>query len=411
MQTIVIIGAGPAGMMAAGQAAQAGAEVILLEKNDRLGKKLVITGKGRCNVTNNVDVPVLVKNMPGNGRFLYSAFTALDSYALQSFLQQQGVSLKVERGHRVFPASDRSFAIVDGLRRFLLKNRVDIRLQTAVEGLLIENKRIKGVIANQQEIPADAVIICTGGASYPATGSTGDGYRLAAKAGHTIIPPRPALVPLEVKETWVKNLSGLALKNVLLTIYQGERILGDAFGEMLFTHFGISGPIVLTLSRLVTQDPANLPLTASINLKPALSTEQLDLRIQRDLSKHQRKTLKNALQELLPQRLISVVIDACNLDADKPAHQITRKERQMLVNGLTHLPLTITNSRPLAEAIVTAGGVSTKEIDPKTMQSKLIARLYFAGEIIDVDGYTGGFNLQTAFATGYLAGKNAAASY
>ncbi len=408
MRTVVIVGAGPAGMLAARQAAQAGAKVILLEKNERLGKKLVITGKGRCNVTNDADAGTLVKNIPGNGRFLYSAFAAFGSQDLQHFLQDHGVVLKVERGNRVFPQSDRSFDVVDGLRLALERSNVEVRLRSHVSELLQEQGRVAGLVVNEQPLYCDAVVICTGGASYPATGSTGDGYRLAAAVGHTIVPPRPALVPLETKEEWPKTLPGLALKNVQLAILQGDRTLFKEFGEMLFTHYGISGPIVLSASRFVTHGKGSQPFIASINLKPALTEEQLDQRLQRDLTKYQRKEIKNALDELLPKRLIPIVINAAGLEVDKPVHQITRGERQALLLALTDLRLEISGPRPLTEAIVTAGGVSTKEIDPKTMQSKLVPGLYFAGEVIDVDGYTGGFNLQAAFSTGYLAGQSAA---
>lgn len=408
MGTIAVVGAGPAGMLAARQAALGGARVILLEKNDRLGKKLVITGKGRCNVTNDADLNTLVKNIPGNGRFLYSAFTTFGSRELQRLLEEHGVPLKVERGNRVFPESDRSFDVVDGLRRALEMSRVEVRFKAMVSRLLVEDGRVVGLMVNDRPLDCQAVILCTGGASYPATGSTGDGYRLAAEVGHTIVPPRPALVPLETVEDWPKSLTGLALRNVELTIWQGNRKLAQEFGELLFTHYGISGPIVLTVSRWVTHSKGSQPLIASLNLKPALSEEQLDRRLQRDLQKYQRKAIKNALDDLLPKRLIPVVIAAAELPPEKPAHQITRAERMRLADCLTALRLTIKGPRPLSEAIVTAGGVSTKEIDPKTMQSKLVTGLYFAGEVIDVDGYTGGFNLQAAFSTGYLAGEKAA---
>jgi hypothetical protein len=409
MGNVVVIGGGPAGMMAAGQAAQNGAQVVLLERNDRLGKKLVITGKGRCNVTNHADLNTLIKNVPGNGRFLYSAFTAFGSQDLEQLLEQYGVPLKVERGNRVFPRSDRSFDVVDGLRRFLHQQGVNVQLQMRVEEIQTQGGQVTGVVANGQHFPADAVIICTGGSSYPATGSTGDGFRFAERLGHTVVPPRPALVPLEVEEEWPKLLTGLPLKNVLLTLLSAGKPLGEEFGEMLFTHFGISGPIVLTLSRLVTHQSEKNKITASINLKPALSPEQLDQRLQRDFAKYQRKQLKNGLDELLPRRLISAVIAEAKLDEEKPVNQITHAERQQLIQALTGLSLTITGTRPLEEAIVTAGGVTVKEINPKTMQSKLIAGLFFAGEVIDIDGYTGGFNLQVAFSTGFVAGQHAAA--
>lgn len=407
MSTVIVIGGGPAGILAAGQAAGLGAQVVLLERNDRLGKKLVITGKGRCNVTNDADLDTLIKNIPGNGRFLYSAFTAFGSQELQQLLCAYGVPLKVERGNRVFPASDRSFDVVDGLRRFLDGQRVRVQLGARVEEIQVSDGQVTGVVVNKRSIPADAVIICAGGASYPATGSTGDGFRLAERLGHTIITPRPALVPLEVREQWAKELMGLALKNVEVTLYQSGRVLGKEFGEMLFTHFGLSGPIILTLSRLITHPEGKEQIVASVNLKPALSLEQLDLRLQRDFDKYQRKQLKNAMDELLPQRLIPVIITQSGVDLEKPVHQITREERQALVNTLIDLRLTVTGTRPLDEAIVTAGGVSVKEINPKTMESKLIKGLFFAGEVMDIDGYTGGFNLQAAFSTGFLAGTYA----
>lgn len=404
---VVVIGGGPAGMLAAGQAAGLGAHVILLERNDRLGKKLVITGKGRCNVTNDADLDTLIRNIPGNGRFLYGAFSAFGSRELQELLRAYGVALKVERGNRVFPESDRSFDVVDGLRRFLDRQGVRVQLGARVEEIQVSNDQVTGVVVNRQSMPAEAVIVCAGGASYPATGSTGDGFRLAERLGHTIVSPRPALVPLEVKEQWAKELMGLALKNVQVTLYQSGKALGNEFGEMLFTHFGLSGPIILTLSRLVTHQEGREPIIASVNLKPALNLDQLDLRLQRDFSKYQRKQLKNALDELLPQRLIPVVITQSGLNLEKPVHQITREDRQALVNTLTSLCLTVTGTRPLDEAIVTAGGVSVKEINPKTMESKLVKGLFFAGEVMDIDGYTGGFNLQAAFSTGFLAGTYA----
>ncbi len=410
MKRVIVIGGGAAGLMAAGQAAKAGARVVLLERNERLGKKLVITGKGRCNVTNDADLNTLIRNIPGNGRFLYSAFTAFSSQDLQDFLRQHGVALKVERGNRVFPESDRSFDVVDGFRRFLEQQRVQVKLHSRVEGLLVADGQIGGVRVNGQEMSADAVIICAGGASYPATGSTGDGFQLARDVGHTIVEPRPALVPLETKEDWPRELQGLALKNVNLTLYQNGKELGSEFGEMLFTHFGISGPMVLSLSRLVTHSKKQGPVVASINLKPALSEQQLDQRLQRDFEKFARKQLKNSLDELLPQRLIPVVINQAGLDPEKPTNQITKEERQELQRVLTDLSMTIRGTRPLTEAIVTAGGVSTKEVNPKTMESKLVQGLFFAGEVMDVDGFTGGFNLQAAFSTGYIAGLNSAIS-
>ncbi len=408
MRTVAVVGGGAAGMMAAGQAALAGAQTILFEKNDRLGKKLVITGKGRCNVTNDADLQTLIRNMPGNGQFLYSAMARFGSADTQTFFTELGVPLKVERGNRVFPASDRSFDIVDAFKRFLNHNQVDLRLRSPVEQVIARDGCITSLVAGGREHPADAVILTTGGASYPVTGSTGDGYGFAKLLGHHIIEPRPALVPLECSEEWPKELQGLALKNVTLTLYQDGKELGSEFGEMLFAHFGITGPIVLSLSRLVTHRLSEKPIVASINLKPALTEEQLDKRLQRDFAQNIRRQFKNALDELLPKRLIPVIIAQSGIDPEKPVHQITKDERADLIRSLTELSITICSTRPLAEAIVTAGGVDVKEINPKTMESKLVKGLYFAGEVMDIDGFTGGFNLQAAFATGLVAGRSAA---
>ncbi|MGE5653352.1 MAG: NAD(P)/FAD-dependent oxidoreductase [Bacillota bacterium] len=408
MKTVAVIGGGAAGLMAAGQAALAGARAILFEKNDRLGKKLVITGKGRCNVTNDADLQTLIKNIPGNGQFLYSAMTRFGSTATQDFFTDLGVQLKVERGNRVFPASDRSFDIIDAFKKFLNEQGVELRLRSSIERVIAPNGSVTGLVTGGSEIPVDAVILCTGGASYPVTGSTGDGYRMARLLGHHVVDPRPSLVPLECTEEWPKSLQGLALKNVTLTLFQDGKELGSEFGEMLFTHFGITGPIVLSLSRLVTHRLSDKPIVAGINLKPALTVEQLDKRLQRDFAQNIRRQFKNALDELLPKRLISIVINESGIDPEKPVNQITKDERAELIRALTELSMTICSTRPLSEAIVTAGGVDVKEINPKTMESKLVKGLYFAGEVMDVDGYTGGFNLQAAFATGFVAGRSAA---
>ncbi len=408
MKTVAVIGGGAAGMMAAGQAALAGAKAILFEKNQRLGKKLVITGKGRCNLTNDADLQTIIKNIPGNGQFLYSAISRFSSGDTQAFFTSLGVPLKVERGNRVFPASDRSFDIIDAFRRFLNDQRVELRLGSSIEQVMVRDGSVSGVVVDGRELPVDAVVIATGGASYPVTGSTGDGYRFASQLGHRVVEPRPALVPLECNEEWPKTLQGLALKNVNLTLFQDGKELGSEFGEMLFTHFGITGPIVLSLSRLVTHRHSDKPIVASINLKPALSTEQLDKRLQRDFADNIRRQFRNALDELLPKRLIPVVIEQSMIEPEKPVHQITKEERADLIRALTELSMTIRSTRPLAEAIVTAGGVDVKEINPKTLESKLVKGLHFAGEVMDIDGYTGGFNLQAAFATGFVAGRSAA---
>lgn len=407
LNKVIVIGGGAAGLMAAGQAAQAGADVTLLEKNERLGKKLAITGKGRCNVTNDTDIQGLVQNMPGNGRFLYSAFSTFDSFALQSFLHNWKVATKVERGQRVFPQSDRSFDIIDGFKRFLNKYHVNVQLNQTVEDLIVTQNTIHGVIINGKKMSADAVIIATGGASYPATGSTGDGYTFAQKLGHNIIKIRPSLVPLETRETWPQEVQGLALKNVEVTLYHKGTACHSLFGEMLFTHFGVSGPVILSLSRHVnTHLPGKYQL--SIDLKPSLSSDKLDQRIQRDFKKYHRKQFQNSLVDLLPKRLIPIVVNLSKIDPEKPINQILKQEREQLITTLKQLTLSVSRTRPLSEAIITVGGVDTKTIQPNTMASKLIQGLYFAGEVLDIDGYTGGFNLQAAFSTGYLAGQSAA---
>ncbi|SCM80326.1 conserved exported hypothetical protein [uncultured Sporomusa sp.] len=413
MQQVLIIGGGAAGLMAAASAAQYGAQVTLLEKMKDVGRKLLITGKGRCNLTNNCDIPELVKNMTGNGSFLYSAFHAFTNQDVVDFFNQAGLPTKVERGGRVFPVSDQAKDVISIFTKELSKLQVNVKTNQTVKKLIIEDGRAVGVITTEAEYRADAIIITTGGASYPGTGSSGDGYRLALAAGHTIVPLKPSLVPLEVAEEWITELQGLSLKNVTATVLSAGKKAAEEFGEMLFTHYGLSGPIILSLSKKVSELFAAAPdqeVTIAINLKPALSTETLDKRLQRDFAKFTRKQLKNSLHELLPAKLIPVVIDLSFIDPDKFVHQITKEERMRLLTILQHLTFTISQTRPVAEAIVTAGGVSTKEIDARTMESKLIPGLFFAGEVIDIDGYTGGFNLQAAFSTGYVAGRSAAGS-
>jgi len=404
---VVVIGAGPAGMMAAGKAAERGIDTILAEKNDRVGKKILISGKGRCNITNNTDIEGLIENIPGNGSFLYSAFYTFSNTDLVEFFNKRGLMTKVERGGRVFPVSDKSKDVADVLLRYVTGNGARVLLKSPAQEIKAEGGRVKSVLLkNGDEIKCDSVILATGGASYPGTGSTGDGYEMARKLGHTIVDLKPSLVPLVAEEPWVKELQGLSLKNVSVTFINknGKKIYDD-FGEMLFTHFGVSGPVILSGSRhILDYDFKNVRL--SIDLKPALSEEKLDERIRRDFEKYSRKQYKNSLDDLLPQKLIPVVIKLSEIQPEKPVNQITREERRKLVHILKNLELTITGSRPIKEAIVTAGGVSTDEINPSTMESKIIKGLFFAGEIIDVDGYTGGFNLTIAFSTGYLAGLN-----
>ncbi|SMC57422.1 hypothetical protein SAMN04488500_105176 [Sporomusa malonica] len=412
MQQVLIIGGGAAGLMAAVSAAQHGARVTVLEKMKDIGRKLLITGKGRCNITNSCDLPELVKNMTGNGLFLYSAFNAFSNQDLIDFFERAGLPTKVERGGRVFPVSDQARDVIKTFVKELSKLDVDVRTGQTVKNLIIENGRVAGAVTAEAEYRADAVIIATGGASYPGTGSSGDGYRLAQAVGHTIVPIKPSLVPLEVEEEWVTELQGLSLKNVAATVFCSGKKAADEFGEMLFTHYGLSGPIILSLSKKVSELFLTTPgqeVSIVINLKPALSVETLDKRLQRDFTKFARKQLKNSLNELLPTKLIPVVIDLAFIDPDKFVHQITKEERVRLLEILQHLTFTISRTRPVAEAIVTAGGVSTKEINSRSMESKIVTGLFFAGEVIDIDGYTGGFNLQAAFSSGYVAGKYAAA--
>lgn len=409
MKKVIVIGAGAAGMMAAAQAASQGAETILLEKMPRVGKKMLITGKGRCNLTNSADTAELIRNMTGNGSFLYSAIHAFTNEDVMAFFRDLGVPTKVERGGRVFPESDKAADVVGAMVRALHRLNVKIVVNSAVRQILADGGAVSGVMADSGEILADAVILATGGASYPGTGSTGDGYKMAERLGHTIVPIRPSLVPLEVEEDWVSEAQGLSLRNVKAAVFSGGKKVGEAFGEMLFTHFGVSGPIVLSLSRVAAKElRLGKAVELTIDLKPALTNEVLDKRVQRDFEELSRKKVKNALERLLPAKLIGAVADLAYLDAEKPIHEVTRAERLRLVDTVKRLALTVTKTRPIAEAIVTAGGVHTKEIWPKTMASKLVRGLYFAGEVIDVDGFTGGFNLQAAFSTGFVAGQYAA---
>ena len=398
--------------MAAICAAQGGAQVSLWERNGNIGKKLAITGKGRCNITNMTDVPELVKHMPGNGRFLYSAFSRFSADDTWEFFESLGLRLKVERGHRVFPASDNAHEVVEILTRALSANNIRLHCGLRAKSLAIRDGRVCGVYDYPGHLEeAEAVIVATGGVTYPATGSTGDGYELARQAGHSIVAPSPSLVPLETEESWPASLAGLSLKNVEMSICSGGRILDKAFGEMLFTHFGISGPIVLSLSKTVTGQPQQgKGLTGLIDLKPALSEEQLDQRLQRNMQKFSRKHFINSLDELLPASLIPVFADLVGIEAHKPVNQITREERREMLYMLKGLPVTIKGPRPIDEAIVTSGGVRVQEIDPQTMASRIMPGLYFAGEVMDVDGYTGGYNLQAAWSSGYVAGSSAASA-
>ena len=405
MKRIAVIGGGAAGLMAAGTAHAAGAEVILFEKNKKLGRKLAITGKGRCNVTNACSENEFLSNVVTNPRFLYSAINAFSSDDTQSFFEGRGVSLKVERGNRVFPVSDRAYDIVDSLGSYASKVKI---VHEKVTDVKATPEGITGVTAGGAFYPADAVIICTGGVSYPLTGSDGDGYRFAEKLGHTVVSPRPALVPIDTFERY--DLAGLSLKNVKLTLSLNGKKVYSELGEMLFTHTGISGPLVLTASSYMNK-AAVTDYKISVDLKPALDQNTLDKRLLSDFEKYSHKNFDNSLGDLLPIRLIPVIIKLSGIEEKKKVYEITKEERLKLLMLLKDFPLSPKNFRPIEEAIVTAGGVSVKEIDPRTMESKIIPGLYFAGEVIDVDALTGGFNLQIAFSTAFLAAQSASEEY
>lgn len=396
---ILVIGGGPAGMMAAGTAASMGAKVCLVEKNKDVGRKLRITGKGRCNLTNACEHEELIANVVSNPTFLHSAFRGLSSYDLMQFMEKLNIPLKTERGNRVFPVSDNACDVVSALRRWMKTNGVQI-VESRADGLLVKNGTIYGASFEGKKIAADAVVLATGGVSYPQTGSTGDGYKLAEEVGHSIVQPKPSLVPLVCEEHY--ELAGLSLKNVELSIYADKKLIYKEFGEMLFTHDGISGPIVLSASAHMREKQN---YTAYIDLKPALTDEMLDKRLCRDFEKYNKKDFLHALDDLLPKRLIETVILKTGISPRKKTGQLTKEERHAVLDTLKRFSMKVTGFRPIAEAIVTSGGIKTSEINPKTMESKLVKGLYFAGEIMDVDAYTGGFNLQIAFSTGYAAGK------
>ena len=406
MKRVVIIGGGAAGLMAAVIAGREGAQVTLLEKMNYLGKKMGITGKGRCNVTNAAPMSEFIKNTPGNGKFLYGAYERFSNQDLLQLLNEAGLETKVERGGRVFPASDSALDVRNTFMKLLKSYGVDVHLEEGAQEIIVEDGRVAAVKTKNETYPADAVLIATGGKSYPATGSTGDGYNLASKLGHKVTDIRPSLVPIVTEEVWVKDLMGLSLRNVELSVVAKNKVQAKMFGEMMFTHFGITGPIVLSLSHTVGKlmRKKNIgTIGLDINLKPALSVEKLDKRLQKDFGLYSKKQLINGLKDLLPQRLIPLVIQLAGLDPHKPINQISKAERDSLVYILQHLPLTVKGLRPVEEAIVTAGGLSLKEFNPKTMESKLVPGLYGAGEVLDIDAFTGGYNLQAAFSTGYVA--------
>jgi predicted Rossmann fold flavoprotein len=423
---VIVIGGGPAGLMAAGQAAASGADTLLLEKMDQPGRKLRITGKGRCNLTNIAPIEDFIQHFHPNGRFLYSAFSRFFSDDLINFLNELRVATNTERGGRVFPISNDAQEIVDALIRWAQNEGVTIRTQTKVEKLLVEQSRIVGVEATRhpgskrqkaydqpspKHFNAESVILATGGASYPGTGSTGDGYRLAKAVGHNIVPIRPALVPLETQGETALRLKGLSLRNVSVILFVDDKKIAEAFGEMLFTHFGLSGPIILTLSRRVVDAfRERREVSLSIDLKPALDDTKLDARLLRDIDNHGKRHYRTLLQGLLPKKLIPVCIDLTRIPADKPSNQITSEERSRLRTWLKDFRFQITGHRSFDQAIITAGGIDLSEVDPRTMASHLIDGLYFAGEVLDIDADTGGYNLQAAFSTGWLAGQSAAHS-
>ena len=403
---VLVIGGGAAGMMAAIAAAEQGAAVCLLEPNSRLGKKLNITGKGRCNLTNNCSQQELMANIPCNGKFLYSAFSQLDSRDTMSFFEGLGVPLKTERGNRVYPASDRSFDVSAALERRLKALDVTLLRQRA-ESLVLEDGAVRGAAGGGEVWRAKAVVVATGGVSYPLTGSTGDGYRLAKAAGHTIIPPRGSLIPLEAEGEDCQRMQGLSLRNVSITVWEeGKKIYTD-FGEMLFTHFGVSGPLVLSASAHMRRF-GKKKYWLEIDLKPALDEGALDRRLLSDFAKYANSDFGNALGDLLPRKLIPVAVERSGIPAHEKVHDITKEQRRALLTALKHFSVDIRGPRPVEEAIITSGGVKVGEVNPSTMESRLTAGLYFAGEVLDVDAYTGGFNLQIAWSTGYVAGQHAA---
>lgn len=409
MRKIIVIGGGAAGMMAAVEAARNGAEVILYEKNEKLGKKLFITGKGRCNLTNACDMEDLQKSVMKNHKFLYSAFQNFNNWETIGFFEDLGLATKIERGNRVFPASDHSSDVIKVFEQELKRQGVEVFLKTKVKGLIQQQEKVTGVtLENGKRVMADAVIVTTGGLSYQLTGSTGDGFRFAKTAGHKVTELSPALVPMTVNEEWVLRLQGLSLRNVRVSIKNKKKVLYEEFGEMLFTHYGVSGPLILSASSVVLEELKKENLRLKIDLKPALSEEQLDDRILRDFAQDKNKQFKNVLGNLLPAKMIPVVVELSGIAPDKKVNEINKKERRRLLETMKELSMIVNGVRGYEEAIITRGGVDVKEINPATMESKKKKNLYFAGEVLDVDAVTGGFNLQIAWSTAIAAARAAA---
>lgn len=406
MSKVIVIGGGAAGMFAAIAAAEAGHQVELLEQNEKLGKKIYITGKGRCNLTNACDTQDLFESIPRNAKFLYSAIYTYDNLRVMDFFEDHGMKIKTERGNRVFPVSDHSSDVIATLQKVLKELGVKVFLHTKAEKIQTKDEKVEGVIVKGSLHKADAVVVATGGYSYRSTGSTGDGYRFAKELGHKVEELSPSLVPMTVKEDYCMQMQGLSLRNVSVTIKDGKKTLYEEFGEMLFTHFGVSGPLILSASSVVNDRIRKKELQMEIDLKPALTKEQLDARILRDFEENKNRQFKNVIQGLLPSKMIPVIIELSRISPEKKINEITREERRYLIEMIKHFPMTLTGLRDFKEAIITRGGVNVREIDPSTMESKLVKGLYFAGEVLDVDAYTGGFNLQIAWSSGYLAGNS-----
>ena len=414
MSKVIIIGGGAAGMLAAISAALIGHEVSIYEKNEKLGKKLYITGKGRCNLTNASSMDIVMTKVVSNPKFLYSAFKSYTNENIMQLIEENFCPLKIERGNRVFPLSDHSSDIIKALTNKLKELNVNINLRTEVSEIIVDDytevgykNKVKGIILkNKERIYADSIILCTGGMSYAATGSTGDGYNFAKKLGHNIIKPTPSLVPLNIKEDIVRNLQGLSLKNVEISIKDKDRLIYKDFGEMIFTHFGVSGPLILSASSYIVKELENTNLDLYLDLKPALNFEKLELRILRDFDEGKNKSIKNILTALLPSALIPIILDIAAIDSNKKVNEISKKERNILIDNIKALKFTITSTRGFKEAIITKGGIDTKEVKPKTMESKLVKNLFFAGEVLDIDALTGGYNLQIAWSSAWCAGEN-----